>query len=645
MSIRNAIYYNGIWLDTVKLKQHAMEPMYSGQNYVHTKHTLSVSALVSNEAEVKYVRSRTVAFGEMRNPYTNIGVAPVTQPIGLLAAGTIGSAIEGDFVRRYDAGDAAFMGGDLHKPLWDVQSVRHHLLQPRGVLVYYLNNELILACPQYPTAALLTDTGRIRSVDAYNGPIPQHAVVTQLSSNALLVDFSIVCYLNESHAFQSKNRIFFVSSHSYFVDVDIDTHGYETRVQSGVVNFKADLLKLSNLCPDDFREFFAPPIPFGFKREHYAIKVDANNTVMQYKALDREVNYTIDRSKRPDEVWVADSFNKVLGPVFQPGGMIDRSKIMRMQASQSRHNSHFGAAVPLHFVLGPVTLPHIVERLSVMIYGNNFASRYELERVAYYVMLVRLPLLLGCVTFEHEIKHDLVGSYVELHVTRTYPAGFQMVADLIDKLKIFPNLWAADATATKAAGQGGGNLVFYPCADRSIVGTQNIENVTVSAACSTDTGRDLRDPFNPANWDVAKAQITHNQIGLTPDGEARFIHEYNRKYRTSVPVMMPGNTRSRGTAGVVGIVHTNLLTDIADKVDLFGTGDDSSIKRLNTDYRHRDPLKPSSAVLNDGFGSSNLRSFVDQHGIKQNYLNNPFLAVELFASPGTPYSYFYQINA
>lgn len=644
MSIRNAIYYNGIWLDTVKLKQHAMEPMYSGQNYVHTKHTLSVSALVSNEAEIKYVRSRTVAFGEMRNPYSNIGVFPGTQPAALLAPGTIGSAVEGDLVVRYGAGDAAFMGGDLHKPLWDMQAVRHHLLQPRGVLVYYLNNELILACPQFPTAGLPTATGGIRSVDAYNGPIPQHAVVTQLSSNALLVDFSIVCYLNESHAFQSKNRIFYVSSHSYFVDVDVDTHGYETRVQSGVVNFKADLLKLKNLCPDDFREFFAPPIPFGFKREHYSIKVDANNTVMQYKALDREVNYTIDRSKRPDQVWVEDSFNKAK-PLAPIGGMIDRSKIMRMQASQSRHNSHFGAAVPLHFVLGAVLLPHIVERLSVMIYGNNFASRYELERVAYYVMLVRLPLLLGCVTFEHEIKHDLVGSYVELHVTRTYPAGFQMIGDLADKLRIFPNLWQADATATKAAGQGGGGSVFYPCADRSIVGKQDIDNVTVSAACSTDTGRDLRDPFNPANWDDNRAQITHNQVGLTPDGEARFIHEYNRRYRVSVPVMMPGNTRSRGTAGVVGIVHTNLLTDIADKVDLFGTGDDSSIKRLNTDYRYRDPLKPSSAVLADGFGTSNLRSFVDQHGEIKNYLNNPFLAVELFASPSIPYSYFYQNNA
>lgn len=634
MSIRNAIFYNGVWLDTVKLNQHSMEAKYSGQNYVHTKHTLSVTALVSNESANKYVRRKRATEQEMTKPYTGmIG----NQPFGNFSLNDeriVGDATKGNYAHPY----VPIAVDDPHRPLWDIQAVRHHLLQPRGVLVYYLNDDLILACPQFPFAVMPTDTG-YRSVDAYNGPLPQSAVVTALTPNSLKVDFTIICYMNEACAYQNRIDSAYVSSHSYYIDIEVDTYGFEKRIQSGVVNFNSDQLKINNFCPDDFREFFAPPIPFGFKRELFSVKVEPTNAVLEYRVLDREVAYVMNRTANPDTMFVQDSFSKT--------GSIDRSKIMRMQVWQSRHESMYGGAIPNRLLTNFFTAPPIVERLYVLIYGNNFASRYELERAAYYVMLVRLPFLFGCLTFEHEIKHDLVGNYVELHVTRTYPLGFAFVADAVAQgfIDVTPNLKDADPTATTKAGMGNTKKVYYPCADKSLIGTQDIANVTISSAMDTQR-RDFADPFNRQNFDFMRNQITHLQVGQDGIGNPRYFHEFNLPFVESVPVMMPGNSRSRGSAGTVGIIHTNLITDIADRLDNGFDGDFSSIKRVNSDYRFRNTAFDSTGIINLGqLQTNSTRDFVDSLGVKQDYLDDPWEVANWWVKPDAPFAYNYQINA
>lgn len=636
MSIRNAIFYNGVWLDTVKLNQHSMEAKYSGQNYVHTKHTLSVTALVSNESANKYIRGKRVTEGEMSLPFTNMEPIEDSVFVGntdLNIESTIGSAIKGNKAERL-----AYNNSE-HRPLWDIQAVRHHLLQPRGVLVYYLNDDLILASPQFPFAAIPTDNEGFRSVDAYNGPLPQSAVVTALTPNSLKVDFTIICYMNEACAYQNRIDYAFVSAHSYYIDIEVDTYGFEKRIQSGVVNFNSDHLKNHNLCPDDFREFFAPPIPFGFKRELFSVKVEPTNAVLEYRVLDREVAYVMDRTANPDNMFVQDSFSNT--------GSIDRSKIMRMQVWQSRHESMYGGAIPNRLLTNLFTAPPIVERLYVLIYGNNFASRYELERAAYYIMLVRLPFLFGCLTFEHEIKHDLVGNYVELHVTRTYPLGFAFAADAVAQgfIDVTPNLKDADPIANAKAGMGNTTKVYYPCANKSLIGTQNISNITVSSASDTQN-RQFADPFNKKNFDTKRNQIKHEQVGLAPDGTPRFIHEFNQSFIVSVPVAMPGNSRSRGSAGTVGMIRTNLITDIADRLDNEDSGDFSSIKRVNADYRFRNIDFASTAIVNAGqLQNDSTRDFVDPMGERHDYLNDPYNVMNFWVKPDLPFSYNYQQNS
>lgn len=642
MSMNNAIYYNGVWLDIVKLMQHRQEPQYSGQNYVHTKHTLVVRAMVSNDAERKYVRNSMMSQDEMRYPYTELKNLRIPNKLDLNYNKVVGDATKGNYIREYnqlgEELDDNFM--DVHKPTWDIQSIRHHLLQPRGVLLYYLNDLLVLGCPQFPFAAMNTDqAGALRSMDAKNGPLPQSAVVHSLTDNILTVDYTIVCYINESMALQQLNKTLFVSAHSYFVDIDVDTYGMETRSVSGIVNFRSDLLKQFNYVPDDFREFFAPPIPFGFKREMFSVKVDADNCKMQYKLVDREVHYVINRYAGKNDVWVGD--NTVFGE-----GVIDRSKIMRMQVAQTKtkHLAGFSEGFA-----GFASLPDTVEHLSVRVFGNNFASRFEMERVAFYIAVMRLPYVSLCSRYNHEVRHDLVGQYVELMVTRVTKAGFEALGNIIKDWTMLPNVQQADAKAV-ALGQmlTGTGRVYFPASTYSqIDGGEDIENITYSAANPTeyDSNKITEWVFEKSNFEELTNQITNNQIGTNSNNQPRYVNDFNIDYARSFPVLMPNNTRSRGSAGTVAHVHTAALLDPADPINNPGASADMAhIKRVNTDYRFRDITLASSVAVATA-AEVNVRSLLNQYGVAEGYLNNPANVNGFYALPAAPEAYYYQFDA
>lgn len=642
MSMNNAIYYNGVWLDIVKLMQHNHEPQYSGQNYVHTKHTLTVRAMVSNDAQRKYVRNKMMSQDEMRYPYSSISGLRIPDKSDLNDTQIIGDASNNNYIREYsqlgEDVDDNFM--DVHKPTWDIQSIRHHLLQPRGVLLYYLNDLLVLGCPQFPFAAMATDQANaLRSMDAKNGPLPQSAVVHSLTDNILTVDYTIVCYINESMALQQLNKTLFVSAHSYMVDIDVDTYGMETRSVSGIVNFRSDLLKQYNYVPDDFREFFAPPIPFGFKREMYSVKVDADNCKMQYKLVDREIHYVINRYAGKDEVWVGD--NSVAGK-----GVIDRSKIMRMQVAQTKSKTLCGFSEGF---AGFANLPDSVEHLSVRVFGNNFASRFEMERVAFYIAVMRLPYISLCSKYSHEVRHDLVGQYVELMVTRVTKAGFEALGNMIKDWAIVPNVHDADDKAT-AKGEmfTGVGVVYFPASTYSqIVGGEDIENITYSAANPTEYDSDQKAVwvFDQANFVNGENQIISSQIGTNDNNQPRYVNDFNLDYARSFPVLMPNNTRSRGSAGTVAHVHTAALLDPADPINQPGSSFDMAhIKRVNTDYRFRDATLASTIAVATA-AEVNVRAMLDQYGNAQEYLNNPINVVGFWALPLTPEAYCYQFDA
>lgn len=191
--------------------------------------------------------------------------------------------------------------------------------------------------------------------------------------------------------------------------------------------------------------------------------------------------------------------------------------------------------------------------------------------------------------------------------------------------------------------------MYYPAATVSQVGGgEDIENVTYSAANPTEydsKNQPLTWVFDPANFDDSRNMITESAIGTNANNKTRFVNEFNQDYAGSYAVPMPGFTRARGSAGTVAVVHTSALLDPADPINQPNASPDMAhIKRINTDYRYRDLSLASSSVL--AFNAQNeLRTFLDQYGNSQQYLNNPTTVQGFYALPVAPESYYYQVDA
>lgn len=684
---RNMVYYNGVWLDIVKIKRCLFVPQYSGQNYIHTKVQLDIKGVVSSDASFQYARSKYAA-GSEAYPYT------ITQGV---YGGNVNKATLSDVRVVGDArnGNAVLVNSALSvTPVVSFEAVKHHLLQPRGILLYYLNDNLVLACPQYPYTALATDSAYYRSLDAKNGPIPQYANIDQLAPGSIAVDFSIVCYINEQQALQNAWPYKYISSHSYYVDVDVDFSSMETRTTVGIVNFRADALKSNEVNPDDFREFFAPPLPVGFKRESFGVKVSPDHTALQYRCVDREIHYAIDRTTTSSSAWV-----KGPGTFSDFGGTIDRSKISRITIAQtSNRNLKGGDAVAQTLSSALVGLaggaglkgaaksvalnlwqmPDNEETLTIEVFGTGKASTYELERVAFYVMLVRLPYqVMGCVGYSWKLSADKTGAYVSLVVSKTsaaqwglpnisiYPINDDIKADcsIYKPFEFLANLGAGNTwwSTIPILGNAFTNVGYYPTNYITTVGNEKIissftgpehtKHILVSSAI--DTFRKAGDdPFAPGNFSNTYNRIvdTPFQNGITSSvyqrggtvtaGVTSYINEINNNYTAQIPLYFADCQRSKGTAATAAIVHTSALMDIATPIGDGTSTDSYAIKRVNTDYRY----KNGAAALNS-YASVQLRSFLDASGYTQNYLNTPVTTASFPVLPAAPYSYNYQVGA
>jgi len=682
---RNMVYYNGVWLDIVKIKRCLFVPQYSGQNYIHTKVQLDIKGVVSSDASFQYARSKYAA-GSEAYPYT------ITQGV---YGGNVNKATLSDVRVVGDArnGDAVLVNSALSvAPVVSFEAVKHHLLQPRGILLYYLNDNLVLACPQYPYTALTTDSAYYRSLDAKNGPIPQYANIDQLAPGSIAVDFSIVCYINEQQALQNAWPYKYISSHSYYVDVDVDFSSMETRTTVGIVNFRADALKSNEVNPDDFREFFAPPLPVGFKRESFGVKVSPDHTALQYRCVDREIHYAIDRKTNSASAWV-----KGPGLFSDFGGTIDRSKISRITIAQtSNRNLKGGDAVAQTLSSALVGLaggaglkgaaksvalnlwqmPDNEETLTIEVFGTGKASTYELERVAFYVMLVRLPYqVMGCVGYSWKLSADKTGAYVSLVVSKTsaaqwglpnisiYPINDDIKGDcsIYKPFEFVAGITGGLFSTLPILGNAFTNVGYYPTNYITTSGSQKLipsftgpeHTMHILISSAVDTFRAAgNDPFAMGEFDNVSNRIEdtpffnglNNSIYIRngyDSGGVSYVNEVSPQYTAQAPLYFADMQRSKGTAGTAAIVHTSSLMDIATPIGDGTSTDSYAIKRVNTDYRYKNS---SSGTLN-AFYSYQLRDFLDASGVVQNYLNTPVTTASFQNLPAAPYSYNYQVGA
>lgn len=687
---RNMLYYNGVWMDIVKLQRMTMTPQYSGMNYIHTRVDLRVRGLITSETNFEYIKLKYAA-GSEAFPYT------VSQ-VGY--GGNVNKALLSDVRIVGDArnADAILVNSALSStPVNGLSAIRHHLLQPRGILLYFMNDDLVLGCPQYPYTAISTDGPLYRSMDAKGGPLPVQASVDQLTPNSIGIDFTITCFINEAQKYQAAWQYKYIESHSYYVDVDVDAFSMEVRTTVGVVNFRADLLKANEVHPDDFREFFAPIVPAGFKREHFGVKISPDHSALQYRAVDREKHYMIERETGANDCWVG-------SPIGFEKGTIDRSKVTEIQCVQTRSQTLKGADSTLASLVGAGgklmkgdiggaagqvlgnlwQVPQSTHSVSIKVFGSSLASTYELERVAFYMMLVRLPYyIVGTSGYRWELRADKVGGYVELDVVKTSASQwgigdisfYQLNDDIKDDCALTSNdrqlLGAVNVAGNVVPGglfNIKSDLGYFPTNNymthtgsqliTSFTGPEHTKHITVSSAVDTYRFAD-DDPFAQSSWVELQNRISSTEgfvtfesnfpywnrsgvIGAQTDSANVYIHEINPGMYQMPAMYFANLSRSHGVAATSAIVHTNALVDIANDIGVVGGGDTFAIKRVNTDYRYR----PGNTDNLNAFPATVLRNNLDAYGTAPPYLTNPPVIFPTFAEfPVAPYSYAYQAGA
>lgn len=165
-----------------------------------------------------------------------------------------------------------------------LKAIRTRLLQDRKALSVKQNGfELLPALPQPGT------------VDADNGPKVQHADLTQLTNELLVVEFTVKARYMESNTLSDGGSLLFSAKNGPDVlynrwteAVEIDESGYSTRLREGKFKIRSD--NKSGFIPDRLRSAMAVvSVPNGFVREKARYKVTADGLALEFSISDREV--------------------------------------------------------------------------------------------------------------------------------------------------------------------------------------------------------------------------------------------------------------------------------------------------------------------------------------------------------------------
>ncbi len=324
------LIYQGVELGILNINECVGEAVYDDTltDYLYTRYSISVSAVVNGQAEVRrwtpptsYERQDDSlvldrydddiehappgAAPDIANRPTGTSVAP--QPFGVKSPGRgsypgivppVVGFVPGTIRTVTRPGSEltsppSSLGG-LYRivrtpnaaPLTDA-AIRHRLQTPRGRLYIFSgtgdedDGNLLLRSPAEDDDVC----------DARNGPIPRlYGIQAAMGEDGtFMVEFQIETYICEteenrglgsallSNRFSMKHSV----SDEFFLDIMVE----------GVAHFRTDKLyeAPSGLSPDDFRLSLVPPVPFGMVRGNIIVEGLPDGTGIRYSFMDRQV--------------------------------------------------------------------------------------------------------------------------------------------------------------------------------------------------------------------------------------------------------------------------------------------------------------------------------------------------------------------
>jgi len=466
----NFVIYNEVTLEVVKLVSHKREAVFDKAkiNYLYTRHTLVVRAILAPTVSEHQINNRYRPDTSTLEPTDFLGPAAVNQ---------------GNM-------DNAVVGPDPIVGLESDNAIRHRLMSPRGRLMYVVGGNYVIDSPHGNEAC-----------DVTFGPIPLFCHIEKIAGmGTISVLFGIQTDISQCPLFEDKFPA--VMSHEYSQQVEIDEQFRTKRTTRGEIRVRADVMASTPCTPDAFREYFAQSCPAHYKRDAIRVVQHPDMTRLEYVVVDVEkerpiingyevdVQYDIEKddgttvhkkvdlkgavtrlanlkvthtvgSKRklggaynqffgmPDPglnapggnfpKWIVESFRNA-GALPDQQWMLSIGEFIRALDSGSEVDRMRHGA------------PTVTESINIELFGSPLSTRYELELVGWYILLMRMPIVSQADNpgpfrdsfyaggeIEFSITHDVMANYVKMNYqySRSTPSAFGMGAVMTDNSKMF----------------------------------------------------------------------------------------------------------------------------------------------------------------------------------------------------------------
>jgi len=182
------------------------------------------------------------------------------------------------------AGDAAHLGAAAPSPAATaagaVAAIRTALMQPRGALVYQVNEEIVLQADATKTSA---------HRDVNNGPLPRFFDIRQIAAGRLFrVEFEIEVALAEpgpssGNAPSGVARSGDVLSHRWTFEETRDEDFFATREWKGRLR-----VAHADCNPHHYRRLTLPPLSAGYRRQRMQFVAAADGLTLDYTITDQQ---------------------------------------------------------------------------------------------------------------------------------------------------------------------------------------------------------------------------------------------------------------------------------------------------------------------------------------------------------------------
>lgn len=204
-------------------------------------------------------------------------------------------------------------------------------------------------------------------VDANMGPKPMHLDIIEIpGTKTMVVRFGIETWVNDCTSIRP------LISHTWQMSHSLSEDYYTTRTIRGEAIFRADALYRppslgERVQPDDYRGVLVHRVPLNFKRDHVDVAVSADGTTLRYTIVDVEQSVTIKPAYR--------AITRIKGTYTEWTGVGEAGIRGVMNAAGTGNPGTFAMAV-VDWATG--TLPPVLRRLNVRVWGNRSSTRMDL---------------------------------------------------------------------------------------------------------------------------------------------------------------------------------------------------------------------------------------------------------------------------